>query len=294
MTGGTLRLPVGVNLTAIGVPAGWWLDAARLLETAGFGAAWCWDHFMTRGRRLEDPVLECWTTLAAAAARTRRIRVGSFVTNVMNRHPSVLARMAATVQDLSGGRLELGIGIGGHPREHEVLGIPFPDAAERAERLEEAVAVLRLLWTGGPVSFEGRHYQLRDAYAHPGPGPAPRIIVGGETPAGVRLAARIGDAWTTGAEGYERDRSLFEETLRAEGRAPGSMPVLVAIDIDHERPAQAQPIVADMAGEAERWSERGVAELVVADVRPHELWQLLAAAERAGLAPAEAGAADPG
>ena len=208
---------VGLNLASIGVPAGWWLAAARLAEEAGFSGAWIWDHFLSRGRRT-DPVLECWTTLAAAAVATRSIHLGSFVTNVMNRHPSVLARMAANVQDLAGGRLEVGIGIGGHPREHEALGIPFPPAAERVARLEEAVQVLRLLWSGGPVSFEGRYYQLRDAYAHPVPQPSPRLVIGGETAAGAQLAARLGDAWTTTGEALLRDRTIFEDALAAAGR----------------------------------------------------------------------------
>ena len=156
-----------------------------------FRTAWAWDHFVSRGE-LDDPVLECWTTLAATAARTRQLRVGSFVSNVMNRHPAVLARMAATLSDLSGGRLELGIGIGGHPAEHQAYGIPFPDPAERAAHLEEAVQVLRLLFGGGPVDFDGRFYQLSAAHAFPAPQPPPRITIGGEKPAGARLAARIG------------------------------------------------------------------------------------------------------
>ena len=160
-------IPIGVDLTAIGVPAAWWLQSARRVEAAGFRTVWAWDHFVSRGR-LDDPVLECWTTLAAAAARTSTLRVGSFVSNVMNRHPAVLARIAATLADLSGGRLELGIGIGGHPAEHEAYGIAFPAAPERAARLEEAVQVLRLLFGGGPVDYDGRFYQLTGRARIPG------------------------------------------------------------------------------------------------------------------------------
>ncbi len=145
----TPTIPVGVNLTTIGVDMRWWLDSARRLEAAGYGAVWAWDHFVSRGR-LEDPVLECWTTLTAAAAVTRNLRVGSFVTNVMNRHPAVLARMVATAADLAPGRVELGIGIGGHPAEHVAYGIEFPPPLERAAPLADAVAVMRALFTGGP------------------------------------------------------------------------------------------------------------------------------------------------
>ena len=124
-------------------------------------------------------MLECWTTLAATAATTGRIRVGSFVTNVMNRHPAVLARMATTLADLAPGRVELGIGIGGHPAEHVAYGIEFPPPQERAARLEEAVGVIRALFAGGPADLAGEYFRLADAYAAPVPRPAPRILVGG-------------------------------------------------------------------------------------------------------------------
>ncbi len=279
-------MKIGLNLASIGVPAGWWLAAAELAERAGYSGVWCWDHFISRGRH-SDPVLECWTTLSATAAVTRRIQVGSFVTNVMNRHPSVLARMAATVQDLSGGRLELGIGIGGHPREHEALGIDFPPAAERVARLDEAVQLLRLLWTGGPVSFEGRYYRLHEAWAHPVPRPSPRIVIGGETAGGARLAARLGDAWATNEAGLQRDRRAFEEALAGAGRTRGEVAVIVAVDLAREVPAGRQAILADLAGEAARWRERGAHELILAEVGPAHLVHALAAAERAGLKPPE-------
>jgi G6PDH family F420-dependent oxidoreductase len=273
---------VGVNLSSIGVPVRWFVDTARLLESAGFAAVWCADHFISRGRRT-DPVLECWTTLAATAALTRRARVGSWVTNVMNRHPSVLARMAATLQELADGRLELGIGIGGHPNEHQALGIDFPPVPERVARLEEAVKVLRLLWSGGPVSFDGHYYQLRDAHAFPVPRPAPRVIVGGDSPGGARLAARIGDAWTTTEEGIERHAGAYEQQLRELGRARNRAPILLGLDRARGIPAERQPIFADLRGELERWRDRGADEIVLSWVRPSEIPALLAAAERAGL-----------
>ena len=94
--------------------------------------------------------------------------------------------MVATVADLAPGRVELGIGIGGHPAEHTAYGIDFPAPPERAARLAEAIEVIRALFTGGPVSYEGAWYRLEDAYASPAPVPVPRIIVGGERPAGAQ------------------------------------------------------------------------------------------------------------
>ena len=119
------------------------------------------------------PVLEQWTTLTAAAATTRHVEIGSFVVNVMNRHPALVARMASTLQIASGGRLLLGIGIGGAPKEHAAYGIDFPPPPERVARLEEAVAVMRALWTGGPVTRDSPFYPLHEAFAHPVPVPAP-------------------------------------------------------------------------------------------------------------------------
>jgi alkanesulfonate monooxygenase SsuD/methylene tetrahydromethanopterin reductase-like flavin-dependent oxidoreductase (luciferase family) len=225
------RLPIGVCIRAIRAEPPWWLESAVRLDAAGYAGVWCWDHFMGRGDKTV-PVVECWTMLAMAAAATERLTVGSFVLNVMNRHPALVARMAATLQIASGGRLIVGIGIGGAPKEHEAYGMPFPDAPERVARLEEAVAVLRALWTGGPVTRDSPVYPLRDAYAHPVPAPAPRIVIGGETAAGARLAARIGDGWTAFDDNFEANLPIYLETLAADDRRRADQTVLVGFQGD--------------------------------------------------------------
>jgi len=229
--GKTARLPIGVSLRTIRAEPGWWLESARRLDEAGYQGVWAWDHFMGRGE-LTVPVVEGWTALAMAAGATRRIEVGSFVLNVMNRHPTVVARMASTLQIASGGRLVLGIGIGGHPREHAAYGIEFPPPPERVARLEEAVAVIRAMWGGGPVTRESPYYPLVEAHAWPRPDPAPPIIIGGETPAGARLAARIGDGWTTFDERFETDLPLYLESLEAAGRSRADQRVIVGFQGD--------------------------------------------------------------
>ena len=213
-------LPIGVSLGSIGATAEWWLGSARRLEAAGYRGVWSWDHFEGRGDRTV-PVLEQWTILAAAAGATSTIGIGTFITNVMNRHPAVVARMASTLQAASGGRFTLGIGIGGAPREHDAYGIDFPDPPERAERLEEAVAVIRALWTGGPVTRASRFYPLESAHAFPAPVPAPRILIGAGSPAGVRLAARIGDGWAAESDQFEELLPRYRDALEAEGRTVG-------------------------------------------------------------------------
>ena len=137
----------------------------------------------------------------------------------MNRHPAVLARMAGTLQGASGGRLTLGIGIGGVSREHRAYGLAFPNVDERVARLEEAVAVIRALWTGGPVTLSGRYYSLDEAHAHPAPQPPPRILVGGGSPRGVRMAARVGDGWAAEIDRFEELLPAYREALEAEGRS---------------------------------------------------------------------------
>lgn len=225
------RLPIGVCLRSIRAEPGWWLDSARRLDAAGYAGLWTWDHFMGRGD-LSVPVVECWTILAMAAAATERVTVGPFVLNVMNRHPALVARMASTLQIASGGRLVLGVGIGGAPKEHAAYGIDFPPPPERVARLEEAVAVMRALWTGGPVTRDSRFYPLSDAYAQPVPNPPPSIIVGGETAAGARLAGRIGDGWSAFDDNFEAHLPLYLEALATSGRRREDQRVLVGFQGD--------------------------------------------------------------
>ncbi len=275
-----LAIPVGVNLTTIGVSSRWWLDSAARAEVAGFSTAWSWDHFVSRGR-LTDPLLECWTTLAATAATTTRIRLGSFVTNVMNRHPAVLARMAMTVADLAPGRVDLGIGIGGHPAEHLSYGIDWPNAKERLARLQEAIVVIRALFEGGPADFEGAFYQLTDAYAAPVPHPAPRILMAGETPAGVQLAARVADAWITFDTYFDRLLPIYLEALSAAGRRRSDVSVVVATDVPRGAAAAEHPLLVDLAASSAAWKERGADELVLHWIHADQLEAVLAAGERA-------------
>jgi alkanesulfonate monooxygenase SsuD/methylene tetrahydromethanopterin reductase-like flavin-dependent oxidoreductase (luciferase family) len=258
-------LPIGVTLGSIGVDAGWWLASARRLDEAGYRALWTWDHFVSKGRNRSTPVLEAWTLLSAAATGTARIGLGTFVLNVMNRHPAVLARMAATLQQASGGRLRLGIGIGGHPAEHEAYGIPFPPPAERAVRLEEAIGVLRSLWAGGPVDRDGTFYQLRDAHAFPRPEPAPPILIGARTPAGVRIAARLGDGWAAEADVFAALVPHYLDALGAAGRARSEQVVVVGFGGGRagEDALRGSAWVDHPAEELARWREAGADEVAV-------------------------------
>ena len=275
------RLPIGVVIRAIRAEPGWWLESARRLDEAGYAGLWCWDHFMGRGDKTV-PVVEAWTTLAMAAAMTRQVTVAPFVLNVMNRHPALVARMASTLQIASGGRLILGIGIGGGKAEHEAYGIPFPEAPERVARLEEAVEVIRALWTGGPVTRSSDYYPLENAYSHPVPNPAPRIVVGGETPAGARLAARIGDGWTAFDTNFEQNLPLYLETLAAAGRRREDQLVLVGFQgewLSDER-FRETPWFHEPRAAWERWRAAGSDGAIVLARTTDDIDALVDAVER--------------
>jgi alkanesulfonate monooxygenase SsuD/methylene tetrahydromethanopterin reductase-like flavin-dependent oxidoreductase (luciferase family) len=136
--------------------------------------------------------------------------------------------MVATLQAISGGRVQLGIGIGGHPAEHRAMGIPFPNAPERVDRLREAIEVLRALWTGDRVTRPSPYYPLEDAYALPRPQPTPPIIIGGETRGGARLAAELGDGWTVGSDKLHDLLPQYLESLQELGKVGQHHAVLVA------------------------------------------------------------------
>jgi F420-dependent oxidoreductase-like protein len=204
------------------------VERARYAEDAGFRGAWVFDHFKPLYGDPSGPCLEAWTLLAALAASTDRIRLGAMVTGVTYRHPSILATEAVTVDHVSGGRLDLGIGAAWFEGEHEELGIRFPPIRERAERLEEAVLVMKALMSTDRATFEGKHYRLAGATYRPRPvqEPHPPVWIGA---AGERLtipiAARHADVWNVfGSVGaLERKTSVLERHAEEAGRDPSDI-----------------------------------------------------------------------
>jgi len=203
-----------------------WDDIVRIFreaEALGYDAAYTYDHFMAVMMDPYEPCLEAWTSLAALAALTRRIRLGVLVTGNTYRHPAVLAKMATTVDVVSGGRLDLGIGAGWFEPEHRALGIPFRTAGARCDMLDEALAVIRALWTEREASFAGRYYQLDRAIAEPKPAqrPHPPILVAatGERKM-LRIVARHADIWNGfgSPEVARRKIGVLAEHCRAVGR----------------------------------------------------------------------------
>ena len=277
----TTTFTVGICLRSIRAEPQWWLESARRLDEAGYDGLWCWDHFMGRGDKTV-PVVEGWTILAMAAAQTSHVTVAPFVLNVMNRHPALVARMASTLQIASGGRVILGIGIGGAPGEHKAYGMAFPEAPERVARVEEAVAVIRALWTGGPVTRPSAFYPLEDAYAYPVPDPAPRIIVGGETRNGARLAGRIGDGWNAFDDNFEANLPTYLESLEASGKRRADQLVIVGFQgewLSDEKVADTE-WVREPAAARERWTAAGADGAIVLARTTEDVDALIAARER--------------
>jgi len=170
----------------------------QVADDAGFDHCWCMDHFATLGPQDDGPIFEAWTLLAGMAVATSRTRIGCMVTGNTYRHPAVLAKAAVTVDHLSGGRLEFGLGAGWAENEHTMLGLPFGTTSDRADWLEEACEVIRSLWTRERTSFAGKHYQLAGAIAEPKPvqQPHPPIWIGGSgRQRTLRITARYADVW---------------------------------------------------------------------------------------------------
>jgi F420-dependent oxidoreductase-like protein len=209
------------------------LAVAREAERLGFDAFFRSDHFLSMGPGSGEPgPTESWVTLAGLARDTERIRLGTMVTSATFRLPGPLAIAVATVDAMSGGRVELGLGAGWFEDEHRAYGIPFPGTRERFDRLEEQLAIVTGLWTtpaGERFDFKGSHYQLTDSPALPKPvqQPRPPVIVGGlgkrRTPA---LAARYADEFNVGFAPLGDFRTLVAAVTAAceqAGRDPSSM-----------------------------------------------------------------------
>jgi len=226
------RVKFGVHTALNGVEWSQLLEFWHFLdrETA-FHSIWTFDHFVppNPGADPSGPCLEGWAALAALAQATERLRVGCLVTGNTYRHPAVLAKMAATVDHISNGRLEFGIGAGWHEDEHTAYGIPFYTLKERQDHLEEAVQLIRALFQAeSPVDFEGRYYQLRRAPFSPPcvQRPHPPIMVGGSgEKRTLRTAARYGDMINVSGppEVVRRKIEVLEEHCQRAGRDPAEI-----------------------------------------------------------------------
>lgn len=205
----------------------------NVAEEAGFDQIWENDHLSATGTGADPmaPVFESWAMLAAMAEATRRARIGVLVTGNLYRHPGLLAKLAVTIDHLSGGRLEMGIGAAWNEPEFAMIGMDFPPAGERIRRLDEACTVLRKLWTEERAWFAGRFYTLTEAIAEPKPvqRPYPPIWIGGSGPKRtLRVVAKHADVWNMKGTGSTFERAtelsaILDAHCRTIGRDPSAV-----------------------------------------------------------------------
>ena len=206
-----------------------WLAVAELCERLGFEGIFTSDHYLSVMRAPDRGSNDAWTLLSALAARTQRLRVGTMVSPVTFRLPMVLAKTVTTVDHLSGGRVDLGIGAGWWEEEHRTHGLPFPPTNERFEMLEEQLEIIHGLWSEDVFSFAGRHYSLDECRFLPKPlqRPHPPIVIGGNGgPRIARLVGRWGDEFNRVGGTPEEVRTSFErvrEAVTSAGRVGGSV-----------------------------------------------------------------------
>ena len=202
-----------------------WLHILHLTERLGFPSLFRSDHYFINDQRAS---LETWTSLAVAARETSTIRFGPLVAPVTFRHPVDVGRMAAQIDLLSGGRFVMGVGNGWHEPEHNAYGIPFPEPAERAGRLGEAIQLMKAMWGPGPVSFDGKYYQLHDIDVLPKPAQGrPWLLIGGSGPKRtLRYVPQYADEWNTPnapLETLAERIKILESHCEAIGRDPASI-----------------------------------------------------------------------
>src|SRR5919198_5766676 len=200
-------------------------------ENSGFDSFWVMDHFhqIPVVGKQDEPMLEGWTTISVLAGITSKIKLGTLVTGNIYRHPSVLAKVGATLDVLSKGRLFMGIGAGWNEEESLAYGIPFPTVKERFLKLEESIQIIRKMWTEEPsASFSGKYYQIKNAYCNPKPiqKPSPPIMVGGSGERQtLRIVAKYADACNLygSIETLKRKLTILKEHCTSVGRDYGSI-----------------------------------------------------------------------
>ncbi|GHO67615.1 LLM class F420-dependent oxidoreductase [Ktedonobacter sp. SOSP1-52] len=230
-----MALKVGVI-----VPQGWRMDlvgiadpveayetmtrVAQEAEALGFDSIWLFDHFHTVPTPTQEPTFECWTSTAALARDTKRVRIGQMVSCNSYRNPALLAKMASTVDVLSHGRLDFGIGAGWYEHEYNAYGYPFPDGPTRLRQLRDAVRIIKSMWTDEEAVFEGKFHQVRGAINQPKGAQKPHIpllIGGGGEKVTLKLVAQYADACNIGHldnEGLARKFAIIKDHCEEVGR----------------------------------------------------------------------------
>ncbi|UKD58204.1 LLM class flavin-dependent oxidoreductase [Amycolatopsis sp. FU40] len=231
-----------------------WLEADAI---PAIEHAWLFDHLLPIAGDPDGPIFEGWTLLSALAARTERLRLGLLVTSNRFRPPAMLAKIAATADVVSGGRLDFGIGVGSRPshplarREYEAHGLPYLETADAVGRFAEACTVIRKLWTEDePFDFAGEHVQLTGAFGNPKPvqRPHPPFVIGGRARATLRVVAEHADVWNIPggdiADAVER-AAMLDEYCAEIGRDPAEITRSIHLPVSCDRPALARAAIGE-------------------------------------------------
>jgi F420-dependent oxidoreductase-like protein len=252
-------------------------DVWRIADEGGFDHVWDFDHLASIGAGgHERPVYEGWTLVAAMAASTKRIRFGTMVTGNTYRHPALLAKMAVTVDHLSGGRLEFGIGAAWAEIEHQMYGIEGLD--HRVGRLRESLEAMISLWTKERTTLDGRYYRFKDAIANPKPiqKPHPPIWIGAGGEQMIQLVARFADVWNSAGAGTPEEAAeksrMLDDACRQAGRDPGA----IRRSTQHVWDGRDRARLVDLVG---RYFELGFTEHVINCQGPDHARVAAAAAE---------------
>jgi F420-dependent oxidoreductase-like protein len=250
-----------------------WLALAGACETYGLEGLFRSDHYLSVMGRRERGSLDAWATLAGLAARTSRIRLGTLVSPATFRHPSVLAKMAVTVDHISGGRVEVGLGAGWHQEEHTAYGFDLPPRGERMARLAEQLEIVNREWSDESFDFDGSYFQVRslDALPKPVQRPRPNLILGGTAgPRAAALAARWADEYNTTfatLEDCRERRERLSAACEAIGRDPSTLrfSMMTACVVGRDR----TELVERVGRLLERTGQGGSPEATLADPPGH-------------------------
>ncbi len=245
-----------------------WLALAQACEEHGLEGLFRSDHYLSVSGRLERGSLDAWATLSALGPITSRLRLGTLVSPATFRHPSVLAKTVVTVDHVTGGRVELGMGAGWLTLEHRAYGFPYPAPDVRVSMLEEQVEIVHRSWKEDEVTFDGRHYRVDRLRALPKPlqDPHPPLIIGGRAgERSVRLAARWADEYNTlfvSPEDCRRVRARLEEAWKREGRDRPVLSVML-------RWIEGSP--DSVTARLRRYSEAGVDRVMLQQLRHEDI-----------------------
>ncbi len=261
-------IPLGLCLGTFGTTYNELRTAAQLLDRLGFDSVWVWDHYVSWNSP-HEAVLDGLTTLAGLAEATTRIKLGPLVANNTNRHPARLAKIGATLQEISGGRFELGLGAGGLEFEQAPFGIDQGDNKARYTRLREAVEIIPALWRGEPVTIAGQYYPLQEAICSPAPQPRPPLILGALGPGIAKLAGRYADGlnlqWRNRAR-YPELLAALDQGLQAAGRTRTGFDLSV-------HPALSE-LLPDPQGMLTQWQQMGFTRAIAYVSAPFPLAQI--------------------